>query len=121
MDFKLTNDLDIDISNNEVQNQEDGETTMLQAFFTDKRIGGQRGYWIDDVLSSGLWEYDQKRLTNDVLNELNEEARDIANQLVEKKLYSKISTNVSISNGVPTLHIIAYDKKNEMINRKFAL
>lgn len=132
MDIGLTDNLDILVEDSTVQMQENGETTLIQAFFSDDRIANigtiqdfdimqkQRGYWLDIPLST-VWQYDQKRLTNETANDLNETAKDIAKKLVAIGLYERIETSTSIDGGVLTLQIQAYDKKNLVVNRKFAI
>jgi len=120
MDIKLKDNLDFFIEDNTIAVQENGETTLMQAFFSDARVNEQRGYWLDIPLSD-VWQYDQKRLTNETANDLNETAKEIAKELVTIGLYDRIETNVTIDKGVLTLHIMCYDGKNLVINRKFAI
>lgn len=121
MDFKLTDNLDLALENNEYTVQEDGETTLIQAFFTDARVQKLRGYWLD-IPTSDIWQYDQKRLTQETANDLNETAREIAEELVENVgLYDRIETSAFIDDMILTLHIKAYNDKNIMIDRKFAI
>jgi phage gp46-like protein len=120
MDFALTDNLDLMVEDNEIGIQVDGETTLIQAFFTDARVKEQRGYWLD-IQMSDVWQYDQKRLTQETANNLNETAKEIADALVLEKLYTRIETSTSINDGVLTLNIKAYDNKNLVVNRKFAI
>jgi phage gp46-like protein len=120
MDIALTENLDLLIIDNTLAEQENGETTMLQAFFSDARVKEQRGYWLDLPLSE-IWQYDQSRLTNETANNLNETAKEIAKELVAIGLYNRIETKVSINDGILTLHIMCYDTRNIIINRKFAI
>lgn len=121
MDFGLTSNLDILVEDSTIQQQENGETTLIQAFFSDARVSEQRGYWLELPLSD-VWQYDQKRLTQETANDLNETAKEIAKELVENvKLYERIDTSTSIDGGVLTLQIQAYDKKNLVVDRKFAI
>ena len=77
MDFALTDNLDLLVEDSEIGTQIDGETTLVQAFFTDARVKEQRGYWLD-IQMSDVWQYDQKRLTQETANNLNETAKEIA-------------------------------------------
>lgn len=120
MDFKLTDNLDIYVEGGEVQQQVDNETTMLQAFFSDGRVNEQRGYWLDVPLSE-MWQFDQKRLNTDTVNDLNETAKEVAKKLVSLGVYDRIETNAFIQDNVLTLNIKAYDKKNLVFDRKFAV
>lgn len=121
MDFKLTDDLDLLVEDNIYQEQEDGETTLIQAFFTDERVNGRRGYWLD-IQQSDIWQYDQARLTQETANNLNETAREIANDLVDNVgLYDRIETKTFIDDGILTLQIKAYNNKILEIDRKFAI
>lgn len=120
MDFLLTDNLDLKVEDGIIGTQVDGETTMLQAFFTDARVKKQRGYWID-IQMSEIWQYDQKRLTNETVNNINETAKEIADALVLDGLYKRIETSASIIDNVLTLNIKAYDNKNLVFDRKFAI
>ncbi len=120
MDFSLENNLDLKIVDGAIAEQENGETTMLQAFFSDARVKEQRGYWLDLPLSE-IWQYDQSRLTNETANNLNETAKEIAKELVATGLYNRIETNATINSGILTLHIMCYDTRNIIIDRKFAI
>lgn len=120
MDFSLTDNLDLKVEDGMIGTQIDGETTMLQAFFTDARVQNQRGYWLD-VQMCELWQYDQKRLVNETVNNINETAKEIADSLVLGGLYKRIETSASIIDNVLTLNIKAYDDKNLIVNRKFAI
>ena len=120
MDFKLTDNLDIFVDDNEVQKQADNETTMLQAFFSDAMVNGERGYWLDVPLSE-MWQFEQKRLTTNTVNDLNETAKEVAKKLVSLGVYDRIETNAFVLDNVLTLNIKAYDKKNLVFDRKFAV
>lgn len=120
MDFGLTEDLDLQVEDGVFGMQEDGETTLITAFFTDARVNEQRGYWID-IKGSEIWTYDQSRLTDEVARNLRETAKDIADKLVDEGLYSKIYTDAFISDGLLTLHIMCYDRKEIVVDRKFAV
>lgn len=120
MDIGLKDNLDFLIIDNMIQEQEDGETTLIQAFFSDARIKEQRGYWLDIPLSD-IWQYDQSRLTSETANNLNETAKEIAKEMVDIGLYTRIETSTSINDGILTLSIQAYDKKNIVVDRKFAI
>ena len=120
IDFALEDNLDIRMVEGEIVSQENGETTMINAFFTDDRINEQRGYWLD-VMSSEIWTYEQSRLTNEMARELTESAKEIAKELVDEGLYERIDAVAFVSDEVMTLHIRCYDAKGIVINRKFAI
>ena len=120
MDFLLDEGLDLALNDNVIDVQQDGETTLIAAFFTDARVNNQRGYWFE-VQASEIWRYEQARLTNEVASELNETAKEIAKSLVEQGLYTKIATDAYVSSGVMTLQVTCYDKKQIVVNRKFAI
>ncbi len=120
MDFLLTDNLDLKIEDGIIGTQIDGETTMLQAFFTDARVKQQRGYWLE-IQMSELWQFDQKRLTNETVNNINETAKEVADSLVLQGLYKRIETSALIIDNILTLNIKAYDSKNLVVNRKFAI
>ena len=120
MDFLLTEDLDLKVVNGIMEEQEDGETTLLTAFFTDKRVNEQRGYWID-IKASEIWTYDQSRLTDEVARNLRETAKQIADELVDDSVYTKIDTDAYISDGLLTLSVQCYDRKEIVVNRIFAV
>ena len=105
MDIALEDNLDFLIVDGAIAEQENGETTMMQAFFSDARVREQRGYWLDLPLSD-IWQYDQSRLTNETANNLNETAKEIAKELVAIGLYNRIETDVTIDGGILTLHIM---------------
>ena len=121
MDLGITDNLDLLAIDKEYKPQTNGETTLLQAFFSDARVGNQRGYWLDDVLTSDIWQYDQKRLTDDTINDLNETAKKIAKELVNIGLYDKIDTKVFSNDNVVTLHLTAYNQNQIVFDRKFAI
>lgn len=121
MDFKLTDDLDLFLEDNEITIQENGETTLIQAFFTDARIQNIKGYWLD-IPTSEIWRYDQSRLTQETANNLNESSREIAKELVEDvKLYDRIETETFIDGADLILQIKAFDDKNIVVNRQFKI
>lgn len=120
MDILLADNLDLGVENGTYGLQQDGETTLLQAFFTDARVNNQRGYWLD-IKSSEVWQFNQKRLTQQVVNDLQETAKEVADSLVNEGLYDRIETSVFIQDGVLTLQLKCYDKKNIIVNRKFAI
>lgn len=120
MDIALTDKLDFLIEDNTIAEQANGETTMIQAFFSDARVKGQRGYWLDIQLSE-IWKYDQSRLTDEVARELRETSKEIADSLVEQGLYNRIETDAYVDSGVMTLEIRCYDNKQLVANKKFAI
>lgn len=120
MDFGLTDNIDLKLENGEYVVQENGEATTINAFFTDSRVNKKRGYWLD-IMSSEIWTYEQSRLTNDVARELTETAREIAKELVEEGLYTRVETEAYVSDSVMTLDIKCYNKSLVVVDRKFAI
>lgn len=119
-DFALENNLDIKMVEGEIVSQENGETTLINAFFTDSRVGDVRGYWLD-IKSSEVWTYEQSRLTSDIANELTESAKEIAKELVDDGLYERIDVVASVSDIGMVLHLKCYDVKGIVVNRKFSV
>ncbi len=120
MDFGLKDNLDLLVVDGVYGLQENGETTMLQAFFTDARVNDLRGFWIEIQLGE-IWQFEQKRLTTEAANDLNETAREVAKDLVDSGLYDRIETETFIENGGLVLSIKAFDKKDIVVNRKFVI
>lgn len=120
LDFALTDNLDIKMVGGEIVTQENGEATVINAFFTDSRVNKMRGYWLN-LRSSEIWTYEQSRLTKDTANELTESAREIAKELVDDGLYHRIDAVASISDNVMSLHIKCYDERQIVVNRKFSI
>ena len=52
---------------------------------------------------------------------MNETAKEIAKEVVAIGLYDRIETSTSVDDGILTLLIQTYDKKNLIVNRKFAI
>lgn len=120
MDFRLTDKLDLDFQDGVIQNEDNGETTLLTAFFTDKRIKKQRGYWLD-VKSSEIWKYEQSRLTREIARELEESAKEIAKELELDGVYDKIDVSAYVDGSVMTLELNCYTSNQLVYNRKFAI
>ena len=120
MDLLLSDNLDLGVENGTYGEQQDGETTLLQAFFTDARVNNQRGYWLE-IKASEVWQYNQSRLTQEVADNLAETAKEIADTLVNEGLYDRIETRVFMDSGAMTLQLKCYDKKNIVVNRKFVI
>lgn len=118
-DIKLTNDLDFFIEDGIVQEQENNETTLMQYVFTDARIEMSRGYWSDEIELSKLWKYDQARVSQNTANNIRETMQTICNKAVENKLFDKIDTEVLQENGSFGVRIMAYNKKQIVLDRKF--
>ena len=121
MDIGLTDELDFLVVDGEIVGQEENETTLLQAFFTDARVDNKKGYWLA-IPKSDLWVYDQSRLTQETANKLNQSARAVAKELVEVvKIYDRIDTLTFIDGSSMILNIKAYNKNNIEINRNFKI
>lgn len=120
MDIRLTDELDIDLENGITLKDENKETTLMAAFFTDKRVRDKRGYWLE-VQNSEAWTFEQSRLTEEVAREFRETAKEIAMSLVEDGLHSKINTDVTIDKGVMTLKVQCYDDKKLVLERRYKI
>ena len=120
IDFALADNLDIKMVDGEFLAQENGEATVINAFFTDSRVNKMRGYWLD-ITASEVWTYEQSRLTENIANELTETAKEIAQKLVSDGLYQRVDAVASISDGVMSLYLKCYDEKRIVVNRKFSI
>lgn len=123
MDFALTSDLDLRFDDDGSYDlQDNGETTVINAFFTDARYNGQRGYWVDEVASSELWRYEQARLTSSDAVEVKETARDVSEKLVKAGLFTKIDADTFITDNMfMTLWLKCYNKNDVVVERKFTI
>lgn len=123
MDFALMSDLDLKVGEDGVyQLQSNGETTVINAFFTDARYNGQRGYWIDDVESSELWRYEQARLTSEDAIEVKETAREVSDRMVKSGLFTRVDVDTFITDNIfMTLLLRCYNKNDIVIQRKFTI
>jgi len=122
MDFKLDDDLDLAVEDGEFVLQQNDETTLIAAFFTDGRIAGKRGYWLD-ILASDMWQFDQARVKGDVAVGLNEEAQEISRDLINDGIFERIETNAYIKSGEIVLEVSAFNLNEEMpvVNRRFVI
>ena len=120
MDLKYTYDLDLDVKDGEYQLQDNGEATTINAFFTDARYADQRGYWIA-IPSIDLWRYDQSRILDDTIANIQETANNIAKKLVEEDVYDKLVPTVSHEGMYIVLSIQGYNTNKLEFNRKFRI
>ena len=120
MDFALSDNLDLVIEDGEYSLEQDGETTMIAAFFSDARIDSKRGYWLP-ILSSEIWKHDQARISADAASELEETARQIAAEIVSDGVYRKIEVSASIDGIKMALDVKCYSDKGEIVERKFSI
>ena len=120
MDLAYTYDLDLDIQNNKFQLQVDGEATTISAFFSDDRYNNQRGYWLE-ILNTDLWRYDQSRILDNTLSDIQETCNNISKKLVEQGLYNKLTATVSLDGMYVVLLIQGYNDNNMSFNRKFTI
>jgi phage gp46-like protein len=118
-DIKLTEDLDFFAKDGVIIPQENGESTLIQALFSDDRVNNQRGYWGNDIILSELWQYDQSRINQDTANEIREDVQNVCNKLVKNKIYDKINTQVTQNDTSFTIRITAYNKNMIVLDRKF--
>ena len=119
MDFKLTDDLDFSVTDGSIDEQENNETTLMTAIFTDSRVRS-RGYWLE-LKSTELWTKDQARSTSDTAREIEEDVRETTDKLVEDKLFDQITVNCYELNGIIILNIFCYNDSNMIMNRSFRL
>lgn len=123
MDFKLSNDLDLVFDENGAYSlQENGETSLITAFFTDARVNEQRGYWVDEVVASELWRYDQSRVTNETILEIKEIAKSVSDKIIKESLFSRVDVSV-FSNDASfiTMHLQCFNKSHLVTDRKFVV
>lgn len=118
LDFRLTDDLDVSVDLGEAGEQVNNITTVLTAFFTDSRIGGRRGYWLD-TSSSELWVHDQARVSELSAKELTESAKGIAAELVEQGVFDRIDATVNVDDTQLSIIIRCYDNGALVEHRKF--
>jgi len=120
MDLSYTYDLDLDIVDGEFKLQDNGESTTINAFFSDDRYNDQRGYWLP-ILKTDLWRYDQSRVLDDTLSDIQETCDRISKQLVEQGLYDKLVANVSFEGMYVILSLQGYNNHNISFDRKFRI
>jgi phage gp46-like protein len=120
MDFGLEDNLDMQVVDDEYVSQQNGEATLINAFFTDARVNEKRGYWLD-IMASDIWTYEQSRLTNQIATELTDTAKEIADDLVKDGLYRRIDVEAYITDMIMTLDVKCYDDKGIVVDRKFAI
>lgn len=118
-DIKLTDDLDFFVEDGVVQEQQNNETTLMQYIFSDARIANNRGYWSNEVALSKLWKYDQARVNQNTANNIREDMQTICNKAVENKLFDKINTEVLQEGSTFGVRVMAYNKKEVVLDRKF--
>lgn len=118
-DIKLTDDLDFFVEDGIVQEQQNNETTLMQYIFSDARIANNRGYWSNEVTLSKLWKYDQARVNQNTANNIREDMQTICNKAVENKLFDKINTEVLQEGNTFGVRVMAYNKKDVVLDRKF--
>jgi phage gp46-like protein len=118
LDFRLTDDLDIVIDLGKYGEQVNNITTVMTAFFTDSRVSGKRGYWLD-ITSSELWLNMQTRVSELSAKELTESTKSVAAELVEQGVFSRIDADVTSGGGQLTLNIKCYDNGQLVEHRKF--
>lgn len=120
MDFRMTHDMDFDVKDGVIQLQEDEETTLITAIFSDARVSGRRGHW-DDIETTDMWKYDQARQTEDTAMDIADSVRQTIRRIQADKLYERIEVDCYILDGIMTLDIKAYDKKQLVVDRRFAI
>ena len=123
MDFRLTDKLDLDFSETEgYLEQDNGETSVISAFFTDARANEQRGYWLDDVNASEVWRYEQARLNNETAAELTETAKEVSKKIVSDGLFSRVDASAFVADSMyMALHLKCYNKNDVVVERKFVI
>lgn len=120
MDLKYTYELDLEIVDGEFQLQDNGEATTINAFFSDARYANQRGYWIQ-ILSTTLWRYDQSRVTDDTISDIQEIANNISRELVAQGVYDKLNAEVKLEGMYVILYIQGHNDNKINFNRKFRI
>jgi len=118
LDFKLTDDLDIVVHLGADGEQRNNITTVTTAFFTDARVGGKRGYWLN-TSASELWIHEQARVTELSAKEMTESAKGIAAELVEQGVFERIDAEVKLHDGQMRLDIRCYNDGSLVERRAF--
>lgn len=122
MDFKLSDDMDLLVDGGEFVLQDNDETTLTTGFFTDARVDGRRGYWLDLVMSD-LWQLEQSRARTDIIGELNEEAKEVGNELVRVGVFARVETNAYRQGDDIVLEVRAFNLNDESpsVDRRFVI
>lgn len=120
MDLKYTYELDLGVVDGEFQLQDNGEATTINAFFSDARYAEQRGYWLP-ILSTTLWRYDQARVVDDTIMDIQETANNISRELVKQGVYDKLDAEVKLDGMYVILYIQGYNDNKMSFNRKFRI
>lgn len=119
LDFEFTEDLDLKIEDGRFSSQDNGETTLLAAIYTNARVNGHRGYWLD-VNSSSAWTLQQSRLTQNVAARMLDSVRTATQRLVRQGLFSRVDVSSDISTGRIGLLLRCFDhSQNLVIDRKY--
>ncbi len=122
MDFNLDSNLDLLVKDGVIDYLDDNnnETTMLCALFTNGRANESEGYWLDDIISSDLWIYDQSVLDENKINSLELGVQATLNELVEQGFFTKIDATADIAGNEVLLKIKAYkNDKSPVIDKIF--
>lgn len=120
MDLALDKNMDFLVEDGEFVEQINGETTLVTALFTDARVGGERGYWLD-INDSSLWVYEQSKLSDEARSKINIAVNQSVNQLVNDGLYEDINTEVYILGDRMNINIRCYNDSQEVVNKSFTL
>ena len=130
-DAVLTTDYDFQIdTNGDIKTADFFDTSILYSLFGERRANGdeviepqRRRGWIgngpDFENGSKLWLFEQSRLTRDILNRIEDEARKALQWLVDDGYAVAIDNTVAnVSNGQVVLEV-TIRRSRDKIDRKF--
>jgi phage gp46-like protein len=91
---------DIDVESNDLVSDEGLETAVLISLFTDRRWGGQRGWWADslsdeDEIGSKLWLLARSKRQEPVLARAEEYVREALRWLVDDRVASQVDVSAA--------------------------
>lgn len=117
IDFALTEDNDMKTDDVQYLDENDKVTALINAFHTDGRDESRRGYWLEDIPQSTLWTFDQARLNSNTAGEMEETAREVAEELVDDGLFERIDISVAanIRDGCMDMTVRCYNEENILI------
>lgn len=99
---------DLDFGDLDINSDESLKTTILLCLFTDKRVGEERGCWIDsyegESLGSRLWLIDREKRIGDVPLKANEYVKESLQWLINDGIVKSIKVD-SVLNGQNLLDI----------------
>jgi phage gp46-like protein len=95
-----TNEFDIEISEGDLLAEDGLETAILISIFTDQRVDGERGCWIDaidgDNWGSKVWTLMREKLTEETRTKFNSYIKDSLKWLTEDRVAKSITVTSEI-------------------------